>query len=267
MSKPLKYQLVKAGDVFSTDNYGDCKVTAVTGRGTTGDKATIKFFDTGNTRDIRIGILRSGAVLDKYSPLYKQPGKLHKYPLPKVGDIFSTNSGGDCEVIAFDGNGMSKNIITVKFVNTDYVATCRHSELRQGKVRNRNNPSVFGVGYLGDGIHKASDPAYDLWYAVMQRCYNSNYYNKHTESSYSDVEVCKEWHNYQNFADFYISNYVDDYQLDKDLLNPGSKVYSPDNCLFVSRAINNVEAALRKLASEDTSYIHLLEAFRLQAIT
>jgi len=189
-----------------------------------------------------------------------------KYPIVKVGDTFTTKTCGDCVVTAVEGKGTSRSYATVKFIATGGVSKPRVSELRKGHVRDRKYPSVYGVGYLGEGPHKANDPAYDLWYAVLQRCYNPKNYNSQNQKTYKHVSVCKEWHNYQNFADFYVANYVDGYHLDKDLLNPNSKTYSPKNCLFLPREVNLTEALLRKLIAKYPSYNHVMEAFRLQAI-
>lgn len=187
--------------------------------------------------------------------------KLRKHDVVKVGDLFSTANDGDCKVIEVEGTGTSRSYATVQFVNTGGLAKSRVSELRRGHVKDRSKPTVFGLGYLGFGPHKANDPAYDLWYAVMQRCYNPKRYNNFTGKSYDDVTVCKEWHNYQNFADFYVNNYVEGYQLDKDILKPGCKVYSPDTCMFVSRSVNHAESALRKLVTDHPEYSELMQSF------
>jgi hypothetical protein len=55
--------------------------------------------------------------------------------------------------------------------------------------------------------------------------------------------VCNEWHNFQNFAEWFCKNYcdasMDKWQLDKDIIVPGNRVYSPETCCFVPNAVNN----------------------------
>lgn len=52
--------------------------------------------------------------------------------------------------------------------------------------------------------------------------------------------VCEEWLTLSVFKEWFDANYVDGFFLDKDLLVEGNKVYSPNTCFFVSRALNNL---------------------------
>ena len=67
---------------------------------------------------------------------------------------------------------------------------------------------------------------------------------KKKDITYDDCIVCEEWHNFQNFAEWYEENYyeVDGKPtfLDKDILIKGNKIYSPQTCVFVPRLINNL---------------------------
>lgn len=190
-----------------------------------------------------------------------KPLRKSKYPRFEVGQQHKTKSYGMCEVIYVEGTGSSRSLITIKFLDTGNTTVVRGDDVRKGSVRDRMSPTVYGVGYLGYGKYKASSDAYNLWYAILQRCYNPSYYSNHTKKSYSHVEVCKEWHDFQAFAEFYEQHYIPDYQLDKDILVPNSTVYSPETCMFVPRTVNNAEAILRCLVKEDPSYTSLLESF------
>jgi hypothetical protein len=53
------------------------------------------------------------------------------------------------------------------------------------------------------------------------------------------VEVCKEWHNYQTFAEWYYKYHIEGYRLDKDLKVMGTKVYSPETCTFIPVELNS----------------------------
>jgi hypothetical protein len=71
---------------------------------------------------------------------------------------------------------------------------------------------------------------------MLERCYSGRY------PSYKDVEVCREWHDYQNFAKWYHEQAFDragKYQLDKDLLG-NSKIYSPETCCLLKDNINQL---------------------------
>lgn len=257
-----RYPPINIGDTFHTAYSGDCKVIDVFQKNGKGLRYYTVEFPTGSTRTVKAQNLRDGTINDPLHLDYKSQPKLRKHTPIKVGDTFTTNEFGDCEVVDVEGHGTARSKVTVRFIQTNGIVVTSPESLRKGVTKDRFAPTVFGRGFLGNGSHKASDPAYDLWYAVMQRCYNPNYYNDHTEKSYADVEVCPEWYNFQTFADFYVKHYKDGYQLDKDILKPGCKVYSPDTCMFVPRTVNNAEAILRTLVSENPAYAHVMKAFR-----
>lgn len=118
----------------------------------------------------------------------------------------------------------------------------------KGNVRNPFDKSIYGIGYLGEGKHKAyinsknCTPEYRSWYSMMNRCYSKKYQEK--QPSYKDCIVCDDWHNFQNFAKWYDDNYYeamgDKMCLDKDILVKGNKIYSPDTCIFVAQNINKL---------------------------
>ncbi len=71
---------------------------------------------------------------------------------------------------------------------------------------------------------------------MLVRCYNINYHK--TRPTYIGCEVTKEWHNFQVFGDWFEENHVESFDLDKDLLFRGNKIYSPETCCFVPQEIN-----------------------------
>lgn len=99
-----------------------------------------------------------------------------------------------------------------------------------------------GIGFIGVGKYNSKDhiEAYRRWKQIINRCLK---FNKEDESirSYEDCDICKEWLNFQNFAEWYYENlYEFDGTLcvDKDILVHGNRVYSPDTCLIVPERIN-----------------------------
>lgn len=109
-------------------------------------------------------------------------------------------------------------------------------------MSNKNRGLVYGVGindYAGDiserGVHIKS---YKAWVRVLERCYGPKYKNKNP--SYNDVIICDEWIKFSNFKTWFDANYVDGFEIDKDILVQGNKVYSPDTCCFVPRRINTL---------------------------
>ena len=76
---------------------------------------------------------------------------------------------------------------------------------------------------------------------MIRRCYSNEY--KEKAPTYENCTSCREWLNFQVFAKWYHLNRLSDdvkYQLDKDIINRGNKVYSPENCALVPRHINNI---------------------------
>jgi hypothetical protein len=104
---------------------------------------------------------------------------------------------------------------------------------------------VFGVGIYEKGKYSSrkngrQSGAYRAWNSMLRRCYSSIFQERNR--TYIGCSVCDEWLEFQIFAEWYEENYPDDdsnYQLDKDLKVIGNKIYSPDACLFVSRAVNS----------------------------
>lgn len=102
-------------------------------------------------------------------------------------------------------------------------------------------PSVYGIGYLGIGRHKADNKSkatlvYRKWSGMLGRGYCNKYKGKNP--TYKDVTVCEEWHNFQNFAQWFEENYIEGWHLDKDILQKRNKIYSPETCCFVPQEIN-----------------------------
>lgn len=95
------------------------------------------------------------------------------------------------------------------------------------------NDSPFVVKPNGCILH----PAYDVWSSMLERSYNDNL--KTRQVTYKDVTCCDDWLLFTNFARWFKDNYVEGWQLDKDLLVKNNKVYGPRTCVFVPRHINS----------------------------
>ena len=83
---------------------------------------------------------------------------------------------------------------------------------------------------------------YQRYYNMLSRCYNKK--AKHY-SCYGaiGVTVCEEWKCFQTFLSWCISNrepHMQDWQIDKDILCPDCKIYSPETCAFVPQEINKL---------------------------
>lgn len=73
---------------------------------------------------------------------------------------------------------------------------------------------------------------------MLARCYSG--YTLKSNPAYAGCAVCEEWLTFSKFKDWFEKNYRIGTQLDKDIIVPGNKVYSPDTCCFVPQEINKV---------------------------
>ena len=152
--------------------------------------------------------------------------------------------------------GFSNTRAIVEFIETGYVANVQVSNIPADKVKDRRRPSVYGVGFIGSDIRIPSREsgsevrrAYDVWANMLKRCYGD-----YDDYSYDGVVVDKRWHSFTNFLNSLpkIPGYelwVErpfEYQLDKDIRVPGSKVYSLDTCSFVTIAENMADCLKRR---------------------
>ena len=158
------------------------------------------------------------------------------------GYAFLTNGGCKAKVIDY----VSSKNVRIQFLDEyGYQTITSTTHIKSGAVKNPYQPKVAGVGFVGVGKHIASvgtksTEEYLLWKSMIYRCYDSNFHER--QPTYKDCTVCDEWHNFQNFAEWYIKQEFNgcDYCLDKDLLIDGNKIYSPETCVLAPRQINNL---------------------------
>lgn len=154
--------------------------------------------------------------------------------IDRTGEKIVNNRGEEFTIIKYTNN---KNIDIQLECGLIIKNRC-YIDLKRGKVYNPFRKGFYGVGYLGDGkYNKASDKkVFIRWVGMIRRCYSEKEQEKHP--TYKDVTVCEEWHNFQNFAEWFENNYIEVFELDKDILVKGNKIYSPETCCFVPQEIN-----------------------------
>jgi hypothetical protein len=77
---------------------------------------------------------------------------------------------------------------------------------------------------------------YAAWRNMLQRCYSKKYLESYP--TYIGTSVCSEWLYASEFKKWMEQQDWRDKSLDKDIIVPGSKLYSPDTCAFVLNATN-----------------------------
>ncbi len=86
---------------------------------------------------------------------------------------------------------------------------------------------------------KENTKEYMLWQPMLQRCYSIACQQKHP--TYVGCSVSDDFRYFQRFAKWCQSQVgfnLDSFQMDKDILVRGNKLYSEDTCVFVPRNIN-----------------------------
>jgi len=155
-------------------------------------------------------------------------------PSVKVGDTFPNNKWGMFTVIEY----ISAKKIKIKFFITNSIKYTSAQAINKGNIRDTQFPSIYGIGYVGTGkFSKAKyKNIYSIWVMMLARCYDTK--TQITQKTYINCTVCSNWFNFQNYATWYTENVIKNWEVDKDLLLKGNKIYSPDTCIFVPRKIN-----------------------------
>lgn len=124
----------------------------------------------------------------------------------------------------------------------------KYGHFKNGGVKNPYYPSVLGVGMLGikyPSWVKGRTKEYAAWRGILQRCFDCEYKNK--KPTYKNVTCCKEWLYFENFYEWLHSqdnfdkwSNEEQWNVDKDILVKGNKLYSPETCCLVPSHINSL---------------------------
>ena len=156
-----------------------------------------------------------------------------------VGKVFKSSNSGDFNIVNYNDYGN----VEIQFLKTGFETVAQLGHIRNGNVKDPHSPSVFGVGVVGTKhpsmINGVQTKEYELWKSMLRRCYSDKYQKK-----YPTYEGCEVSNNLKSYEYFYewcnkqIGFGNQGFQLDKDLLTKGNKVYSEDSCVFLPKEIN-----------------------------
>ena len=79
---------------------------------------------------------------------------------------------------------------------------------------------------------------FSSWQGMLERSYSQRYHA--LNPTYKDCSVCKLWLRFSEYKKWMEAQDWEGKDLDKDILVPGNKVYSPLTCCFVSHAVNSL---------------------------
>jgi len=178
-------------------------------------------------------------------------------PIPVVpmynneGQEFHVLSSELRTVVAESGSSRLWEFWEIQFSTTGTLLDVYKCNATTGKVNDPYAASVYGRGYLGEPLNVPyATKAKQLWCNMMKRCYSE----KDLKGYYGKAFVEERWF---CFADFLndlplLDNFQawldghgtkSPYNLDKDLLHEGNKIYSKDACSFVTEYLNKSEGA------------------------
>lgn len=93
-----------------------------------------------------------------------------------------------------------------------------------------------------------SCPFYVKWRSMLERCYCIKFQQRGGNGRYAECDVCDDWLRFSTFKSWMQQQDWEGKQLDKDILVPHNKLYSPSTCAFVDKRVNlfvNDRAAYR----------------------
>lgn len=158
-----------------------------------------------------------------------------------VGMMNKNTMGTMMRIIEYNG---WDNLIVEFLDEHKFKIRTTYQSFINGCVRNPYDKSIYGVGYIGEGVYSCTNTPkiYNTWNSMLARCYNPK--NKNHINAYKDCKVDERFHNLQDFGLWFDENYYEvgneRMTLDKDILYKGNKIYSPDTCIFTPIRINNL---------------------------
>lgn len=223
------------GDIVKTNFHGSVEVIEYRGA-----LDILVKFENGSMKSVSASALKNGNI---------RPDDFFS---SRVGHKFTTNSGWGGEIIDWN----SANDVNVQWQDGS-ISNERWAAIKCGGIKPLYQPSVLGVGYVGDGrflpgLYKLSEGKehlhpriYAYWQRMLSRCYNEKEQAKPSARAYIGCSVSEEWKCLQNFAEWALSKeqafFTENgkiWELDKDILVRGNRLYSDVTCTFLPPEIN-----------------------------
>ena len=158
-----------------------------------------------------------------------------------VGKVCKSKLSGDFKILKYND---SYNV-EIQFLDTGFETVARLGDIRNGEVKDHFSPSVYGIGIVGTKYPVSEGGVltkeYRLWCNMLQRCYSDTYQKK--RPTYEGCECSENFKSYECFYEWchkQVGFGECKFQLDKDLLVKGNKVYSENTCIFIPQEINSM---------------------------
>lgn len=234
------YKNIKYEQYYDSNGYGKVEVIGRANR-----KLKVRFLDTGNEAWKLSYKVVSGDFIDS------DELKRKSNSWTDCNKLLISNSG--LEFLAFKEKGRK---FKIKFSGTGYTTEVFKDNALNGKVRDPYSITFLGSGYLGE-FNKSLrywKQAKLLWSNMMKRCYDKKLVGNYV----GEVTVSDRWKCFSNFLDDISSLENFDkwlsgqggggvkYNLDKDKILNGNKVYAKDVCMFLTEFENKSMGKLGK---------------------
>ena len=118
----------------------------------------------------------------------------------------------------------------------------------------KKNKLVYGVG-INDADYRVQEkitvvdedgkkkqklvwicPFYEKWKPMLRRCYSAKY--QEVRPTYKGCSVSEDWLRFSTFKAWMAAQDWEGMEIDKDILFPNNKIYSPETCVFINHKIN-----------------------------
>ena len=168
-----------------------------------------------------------------------------------VGKVCKSKSSGDFKILKYN----NAKEVEIQFLKTGYKTVVHLGSIKSGEVKDPYIPSVYSVGILGakypSKVNGVKTKEYTLWQNMLERCYSITLKKK--KPTYESCEVSDNFKSYEYFYEWchkQIGFGNEYWQLDKDLLIKGNRVYSESTCVFIPQEINKILVKREALRGE-----------------
>ena len=158
-----------------------------------------------------------------------------------VGVVCKSKSSGDFKIVKYN----HARDVQIQFLNTGYETVAKLNHIKSGCIKDPYVQSVYAIGIIGTKYPVSESgkdtKEYTLWKNMLKRCYSDALKKKNP--TYEGCEVSENFKSYEYFYEWchkQVGFGVDGFELDKDLLVKGNKVYSESTCVFIPKEINSL---------------------------
>lgn len=174
------------------------------------------------------------------------------------GQVLKNKLGLNFKIIDY----VNSKEVKIEFIDSGFKKTCQMKEVRTGSIKDTSKPSVLGVGIVGskyltkDEVTQSNTQEYEAWRGLLTRCYSSRLLKK--RPTYLGCIASENFKHYEYFYEWCQNQigFKERWNLDKDVLVKGNKVYSEDTCVFVPDEINCALCKTDKLRGKFPIGVH-----------